>query len=182
MARLTTAQWLEARTLFESAERPSLEDIGRKIGVSHVAILKRSRKEQWQRAGEQVRINQSAIAKADAKVTSDATSKVTDVTAKSRIASREQSEDLRAEVLVRHRQEWGGARERIYAGLKAHREATDRDSKALAFDDLKAAKISAEAMTLVQNGERKAYGMEDAASAPTQSVIVVDLVAVAART
>jgi hypothetical protein len=74
---------------------------------------------------------------------------------------------LRTELLDRHREEWKLARKLLY---RAAREAL----KAKGFETAKFAKITAEALSIVQAGERKAWGL-DAAQADLKNLSDDDL-------
>ncbi len=66
----------------------------------------------------------------------------------------------------RHQEETNAARERLYAGLKAHKAAVTKEDKALAFEDLKAAKIAAEALSIIQRLERINWGLDETNAKP----------------
>lgn len=130
---------------------------------SKSTIDSRAKRENWERRGSMTGINQSAMRKADAMVNSDGTP-VSDAPsdgrsdasdAKKAQASRAESEDKRAEVTARHRQEWAQVAVLRQEALQ-RRNADSGES----FHRLKIAKITAEITTLQQNGERKAWGME----------------------
>ncbi|MFD2377828.1 hypothetical protein ACFSTJ_10595 [Ottowia pentelensis] len=70
-------------------------------------------------------------------------------------ASREESENKRAELDVRHRTEW-----RQVAVLRQEALSRRHTDPVEAFNRLKVAKITAEITMLQQNGERRAWGME----------------------
>lgn len=82
-------------------------------------------------------------------------------------AMREEVEDMavgiRAKVLDRHRREWDGARNLIYQAIKA-----------ADFDKAKLAKITSEAIKIVQDGERKAWGLDAGDMPPGQMRIIVE--------
>lgn len=71
----------------------------------------------------------------------------------------------RAEVLSRHRKEWNTLRGMLY-------RAINEGMKAKGFEAAKFAKISAENLTLIQNGERKAWGMDKGGD--DDNVVVID--------
>ena len=57
--------------------------------------------------------------------------------------------DLRADVVDRHRREWQAPRQISYEAIKERN-----------FEKAKLAKITAETLMLIQNGERRAWGMD----------------------
>lgn len=75
---------------------------------------------------------------------------------------RDTSVEIVASVIDRHRREWSAARA---LSIEAVRERN--------FDKAKLAKITAETIGIIQHGERKAYGIEDAGSAPQKPTVVV---------
>jgi hypothetical protein len=69
--------------------------------------------------------------------------------------SREESENARAGLIARHRQEWAVAGELVNEALACR--ASDPSSS---FGLSKSAKITAETIAIKQAGERKAWGMD----------------------
>lgn len=151
MPRLTADQWADVRAERETGT--SFGDLAERHGVSKAAIIKRAKAEGWSDGAD--------IAEAvRRKVTEKVTGVVTTGDPKKKAAALDAAADRVAEVVRRHQDEPSGARERVYAGLKAHKQATTKVDKALAFEDLKAAKIAAEALAIIQAMERKAFGLE----------------------
>ncbi len=72
-----------------------------------------------------------------------------------------------AEVIRRHQEETNAVRERLYAGLKAHKAALTKEDKVLAFEDLKAAKIASETIINIHRAERQAWGLDVDNNKPT---------------
>lgn len=71
--------------------------------------------------------------------------------------------NIRAAVMDRHRKEWSGPRKIAYEAMK------NND-----FDKAKLAKISAETLTLIQNGESRSYGLTpESRSADAGSGIII---------
>ena len=70
--------------------------------------------------------------------------------------------DARAQILTRHRQEWPAVRAQLYKAIKS----TD-------YDQARTVKAAAEAMKVVQDGERKAWGIDAGGddNKPTRIVI-----------
>lgn len=174
-ARLDPALWAEIRRHWEyDPDEPSLQVAASRAAEKHsfnpptkASIHERLKKEGWERRGTMAGVNQSAHRKADALVEADGSRAETrqpdgkpdgkpDVSgAQKRQASREESEDKRAEVLARHRQEW-----RQVAVLRQEALAKRTTDAADAFLRLKIAKISAETTMLQQVGERRSWGMD----------------------
>ena len=79
--------------------------------------------------------------------------------------------ELRAALIERHREEWKHSRARLYAAI-------NEAKKARGFDSAKFAKIISETLTLIQAGERKAWGL-DAQNLPLKDMSDEDLERVA---
>ena len=71
-------------------------------------------------------------------------------------------------LLTRHRKEWAVAR-----GMSAEALQLRTSNPAMAFERAKMAKITAETLKLVQDGERKAHGI-DSGDSGAGSVVVID--------
>ncbi|MDH4557810.1 hypothetical protein E8F11_22000 [Pseudomonas sp. BN417] len=76
--------------------------------------------------------------------------------------------DLRADVLARHRKEWSAARAISVDAVRLR----DSDPEK-AFERAKLAKITAETLAIVQNGERRAWGL-DVNEVPAATVVVIE--------
>lgn len=83
---------------------------------------------------------------------------------------------VREELLKRHREEWVGPRALAYQAMKTGKGG----NVAAGFEMAKLAKISAETLTLVQAGERKAYGIEGKDGGDGAPIVVVERAAPAA--
>lgn len=154
--------WERIRAEWEAGG--SFRGLGKKHPVSYVTIKKHADKEGWSRNLEaQIR-----------KRVSEKVVGINDVSSKKQEQAIDAEAERRVAVIQRHRKEWDASRERLYAGLAAHKNASLREdgtketdqatiinNKKLAFEDLKAAKISSEAMTLIQAGERRAWKIDD---------------------
>jgi hypothetical protein len=151
----TAPDWQAIRAQYEAGgEAGTCRALARRHGLSHTAIAKRARAEGWTQDLE------PAIQR---KVTAAVAGAVSAGHPQKAAEAIDAEAARRAEVLKRHREEWNGARERLYSGLRAHKEAASRDAKVLAFEDLKAAKISAETLQIMQAAERKAWRLDDPA-------------------
>lgn len=148
MAKITPEEWATARALYEAGT--SLNAVHEQFGISRAALQKRAKTEGWAQDAEPV-IQRKVAEKVAGIVAAGHSEK--------RLAAIDAEADRRAEVVHRHRQEWLAGRELLYAGISASKLAITRDDKALAFDALKAAKIALEAMSILQAGEAKAWGI-----------------------
>jgi hypothetical protein len=157
MPRLSREIWADVRAEREAGA--SFPELAAKYGVSHQAIQKRAKAEGW---GDGTDVAEVIRRKAAEKVAGV----VVGCNPKKRAESINSAADRAAEVVRRHQEETNAARERLYAGLKAHKAAVTREDKLLAFEDLKAAKIAAEALSIIQRLERINWGLEEASAKP----------------
>lgn len=118
------------------------------------------RNDPWQRKSTLNAINQIAQRKADALVDADGQIKQAPPTDKKKQGTQpvtqEESEDVRAQILVRHRTEW-----RQVASLRQEALAVRKQAIGLASELMRLAKAAAETTKMQQDGERKAWGMEE---------------------
>lgn len=153
MARATQEQWAAARFEWETDPIKSYADIATKLGVTRQAVAKRASEEGWARAPELADLAKRAQLKADqrqvATVAGVVVGSVDLTTEKATLASREAAEDIRADVIERHRADWAEHRTHFTLG------AIVED-----FEMGKKAKISAEMLKIRQQGEREAYGLD----------------------
>jgi len=158
--KLTPEQW--ANIKIEREAGASLGFLSAKYGVSKTTIAQRAEREGWSDGSDAA---ETVRRKAQEKLYElpDAAQK--------RAAAIEAAADRAAEVLRRHQEETNAVRERLYAGLKAHREAKTRAQKLLAFEDLKAAKIASETLINLQKIERINWGLDSYGGAKTEIVI-----------
>ncbi len=162
MPRLTTDQWAEIRAEREAGA--SFGELAAKFGIDKAGIVRRAGREGWSDGSDvEALIRRKVTEKVTGVVTVDPAKKAAAINAEA---------DRAAEVVNRHREEPTAARERVYAGLKAHKAAIVKEDKALAFEDLKAAKIAAEALAIIQAMERKAWGLDQGEA--KQPTIVIE--------
>lgn len=164
MPRLTAEQWSSVRAEREGSGA-SFPELARKFGVSFQRIQKVAKEQNW---GDGQDVEEIVRRRVAAKVAGI----VVTANPEKKAAAIDAEAARGAEVVNRHRDEPTAARERVYAGLKAHKAAVSKEDKALAFDDLKAAKIAAEALAIIQAMERKAWGLDQ--SEARQSTIVIE--------
>ncbi|TSE32994.1 hypothetical protein LCC91_07760 [Tepidimonas taiwanensis] len=152
MPRLSADQWETIRAEREAGA--SFPELAAKYGVSHQAIQKRAKAEGWgdgQDVGEIVR----------RKVAEKVAGVVAACNPKKRAEAINAAAERSAEIIKRHQEESSEIRERLYAGLKAHRAAETKEQKQLAFEDLKAAKIASETLLNIHRAERQAWGLDE---------------------
>jgi hypothetical protein len=179
MARLTSEQWKAIRDSWEyDLDRPSYGVAAKRAAEKHgfeppdkSSISRRitgdkKKGQDWERQGALSGINQNAHRKADtimgrggegedpyssATQRDDKAEKLKKV-----VAATEDAEDLRAEVIARHRKEW-----LIVAGLRSEALQHRLNDPKNSFEKAKLAKITAEMTQIQQNGERKAWGLDE---------------------
>lgn len=154
MARLTADQWKQARQRWEADPALTFEALADKLTVSRQAISKKAKADGWAKVASLRDVVEKAQFRADTKVANKVAAQVAQVagaTAKSdATATYDESVDIRADVIDRHRVDWAEhRREFAIAEIKTN------------FENGKKAKISAEMLLIRQKGERAAYGLED---------------------
>lgn len=147
MPRLTKDQWSAARIEWESDGAVNDSMIADKYGISQQAVTKKRIRDGWQRVGAMQTISQRAQMEADAKLCQS----------QSNIVKHNQKADvigvaveIRAKLLETHREDW-----------KEHRQQFTISEIANDFTLGKSAKITAEMLKIRQEGERKAYGLDE---------------------
>lgn len=181
MSRLTEDQWQAIRTVWEyDPDEPSLTVAAQRAAAkfnftapAKGSVSKRiasdgKKGNAWERRASLAGINKSAHRKADAMVDANGNDKPKPeketikgnegnaVSTKKAQAAREDSEDLRAEVIARHRKEW-----QQVVGLRQEALKDREKDPDTSFNRAKLAKITAEMTKIQQDGERKAWGMDD---------------------
>jgi len=160
--RLTTDQWAAIRLEWEGEPSATFSGLGEKFGVHNSEIGRRAKRESWVKRGQLASINESAQRKADRLTDSDGNSTQNKLRT-SDLASRTESEDLRAAVTARHRIEWAeleGFRKSALKAMKDAHEAGDREGWQIAKLAADTAKANLSALEVKQNGERRAWGLD----------------------
>lgn len=154
--RPTADSWAKFRVLWEADPTMSQHDVAKLAGVSQVAVLKRIKREGWKKVSNQGELARRAHDKADEAAASNENGEppLVDVVVETAV-------QLRAKILDRHRKEWDGARNNIYKAIQ------NAD-----FEKAKLGKITAEALKIIQDGERKAWGMDKEAEEGRTIVLV----------
>lgn len=152
MPRLSKDQWESVRAEREAGS--SFYDIAKHYDISYQAIQKRAKNEGWddgQDVSEAIR-RKVAEKVAGFVVPSNPVKKAEAIDAAAQRA---------AEVIERHREEWSDVRAISKQARTAHQAAKTIDEKRLTFEDMKAAKITAETFKIMQDAERKAWNLDD---------------------
>lgn len=149
--RMTPDEWQAVRERWEADPRTGYTWIIQEmnLSVSHVAVLKKARKDGWAKKASLKSIVARAQTIADARVAGNVTP-VTD----------SEAAELRSKIIAVHRKEWDEHRARftlddMLVTFKVTGEVA-RDGFAAA----RAAKAAAETIRIRQDGERKAWGLD----------------------
>ncbi len=184
-ASISPEQWAVARAQWEGDPSVTFGDIAENLGTSRQAVQLQSKRKGWQRRLALEELAVRAQEEADANVThfaprkpeSEADVYVTTPEFQQRApiarelpsvpvglsseqavaAVTQQAVDKRAEVLTTHRKEWVAVRGVAYKALK---------SKDMV--EAKVSKILAEAVKVLQDGERRAWGLDGEPPKPGQ--------------
>lgn len=154
MARLSEDQWQTLRAEYEVGD--SLNAVAARHGVSRAGIQKRAKAEGW---------TQDVAPLIRAKVAEKVAGIVAGGNSQKKAQAIDAAADRGADVLRRHQEEPQQIREMLYGAVVAHGKAQSRDEKVLAFEDLKAAKISSEVMMNIHKMERQAHMLDEVAPA-----------------
>lgn len=154
MPRLTKDQWSSARIEWESNSTVNDSMLAEKYGITQQAVTKKRMADGWQRAGVMQNIAQRAQIQADESEVAQSSSTTGTAT---KVVQHNQKADvvntaveIRAKLLETHREDW-----------KEHRQQFTISEIANDFTLGKSAKITAEMLKIRQEGERKAYGLDE---------------------
>lgn len=141
MARLTADQWETVRAEREAGE--SFRSLADKYGVSHQAIQKRARAEDW---GDGQNVSEIIRKKVAAKVAG----LVAGGNRKKKAEALENAAQKGVEIVRRHQKDWD-----------EHHRLFTVAGVAESFEAGKSAKICAEMLAIRQKAERAAHGLEE---------------------
>lgn len=144
---------LSIRARWESDPKLTLNQAAIEGNVAYPTVLRWNRAEGWTKKTDFAGVSEEILA-IDKKITDTVKeSGLPDTPAtRTRAADRVAADELKRkqeELLERHQREWAGPRRQLYEALKG------KD-----FGGLKIAKIATEAMRNIQDGERKAFGID----------------------
>ena len=164
MPRLTTDQWAAIRLEWEGEPAQTYKALAERFGVQISSISRRSDREGWTKRNQLGSINESAQRKADLLTDADGNARQRQPEGKSvDLATRTESEDLRAAVTARHRTEWAeleGFRKSALVAMKKAHEVGDREGWSMAKLAADTAKQNLSALEIKQQGERRAWGLD----------------------
>lgn len=158
-----------ARALFEGQPGATCETVAAEVGVPVGTVRRWKAEGQWRPAVKklpELSARAGALADSWARKMSDMGKPLDDGVAAEEAAREVATDfavDVRAQVIDRHRKEWAAPRKIAY-------EAIQRSD----FERAKLAKISAETLTLIQQGECRAYGISQAAREGDGTIVVVE--------
>lgn len=148
--------WETIRAEYEAGS--TMGELSRKHGVNKAAISRRAKREGWLQNAS-VSINRLAEAKVNGLVNT--------VDPKKKAEAVDAAADRKAAIIKKHREAWP--------------DIKSLNAKALAAQDFelaKLAKISAETEKIIQDGERRAWGISESADDPqkvSEALIKIDL-------
>lgn len=158
-----------ARTLYEGTHGMTMAELAVMTGLPKRTLMIHARDGEWRKLLETKSGGSTEAAKEAAKFFAGERAERAGETAAAEETSNENSDLLTAPrptdndaLLARHQKEWDVPRT---LSAQAMRMANTDPMKA--FERAKLAKITSENLTLVHNGERKAYGIDKAGSAHT---------------
>ena len=164
MPRLTTDQWAAIRLEWEGEPKATFLGLSELYGVNVSSVSRKATIEAWSKRNQLGSINESAQRKADLLTDADGNARQTQSEGKSvDLATRTESEDLRAAVTARHRIEWAeleGFRKSALVTMKRAHEAGDKEGWQLAKLAADTAKANLSALEVKQQGERRAWGLD----------------------
>jgi len=149
---LTKEQWEQARAMYEMGDTPT--KIGERFGVSASMIDKRRSREGWK-----------PIDDASAQALKQARSIVDGIVDDNTIVRRAQIDiaaDVKAGIIAQHRKDWIGFRQ-----TTASMDSEDKNAQTCA-------KLRAEVLEKMHNGERKAWGITDGEDDSKELRVVIE--------
>lgn len=193
--RLSAEDWAAARALWEADPTMTYEALGERIGQTRSTVYKYAKRNGWEKLTNSADLAKKASAAADRVAVSarevavedgngnidgnaetwggnELSPKKASSTAERKAAVQPSTEEvqqaavaMRAEIIERHRKEWSVSRGLVGEAVK------QRD-----FDRAKLAKITSETLKIIQEGERKAWGLDavDPGAEAGKTVVVIE--------
>jgi hypothetical protein len=165
MPRLTADQWAAIRVAWEGEPTATFTALAEQFGINKAQISRVASRDGWAKRHQLESINEAAHRKADAKVNAEGNATQRELNVDD-LATRSESEAVRAGVLVRHRTEWAALdlyRRYALEAMDEARAAGQREDWMIAKTAADTAKANLQALQIKQDGERKAWGLDDAA-------------------
>jgi predicted transcriptional regulator len=172
---LSPKLWIAARAMYESDKDASYPSVAKEFGISTTTVSRRAREERWTKNVENLAdMSERAHHIADtAKAELDAVGP--DLTPEKReevqtAVTIETGAEVRAKILKRHREEWAAPRKIAYEAI----QKGNAGQIEAAFSQAKLAKITSEVLINIQNGERKAWGMDKGEEGGKAVTVVIE--------
>lgn len=161
-----------ARILYEGTPGMSIRTAAEKVCLSPSVVGRAADSQNWKKnhtKGEVTKAAQEMADKFKSKIADFGPEITTEQkTAVAERMSLDETIDKRAEMLERHRREWAAPR-----GMSSEAVRIRDTDPIKAFEKAKLAKITAETIKIVQDGERKAWGL-DVGELPPGAVVVIE--------
>ena len=177
------AKWIEARARWEAEPKLTYGDLAESLGISKQAVSQHAKKWGWAKRLDMPTIAARAHEKADRAIEQNpvgSSESESDVYARANFSpsvvraplsadatpeeahqvAADAAVDARAELLTRHRREWTVVRNLAYLAIK------EKD-----LTRARTAKTAAEAVKTIQDGERKAWGLDTGDDGPVKVVV-----------
>jgi hypothetical protein len=161
--------------MYESDKDASYPSVAKEFGISTTTVSRRAREERWTKNVENLAdMSERAHHIADtAKAELDAVGP--DLTPEKReevqtAVTIETGAEVRAKILKRHREEWAAPRKIAYEAI----QKGNAGQIEAAFSQAKLAKITSEVLINIQNGERKAWGMDKGEEGGKAVTVVIE--------
>lgn len=163
MPRLSADQWTAMRLEWEGEPVATFSQLAIKFCINKSEISRRAAKEGWTKRGVIGDINEIAQRKADARCDSDGNPTTQRKPNAVDLATRDESEDLRAEVLARHRRDWAelvAFRKTALVEMKTAHARGDKEAWQVAKLAADTALANLRSLAVAHDGERKAWGLD----------------------
>lgn len=160
--------FVAARAMYEGTPGMTFAKLAEETGLGKSTLERRANEEGWRKNPLLVKTNLSEQAQEVADRFAGKIAEYGDeISAEQKAAAvaetvQETAVIERGKVIDRHRREWAAPRKLAYDGVQK------RD-----FETLKLARIAADVLTLIQNGERRCWQLDQPAEADSKNTVVV---------
>ena len=154
--RIPEERYAAARIMYEATPGMTYAKLAEETGISWRSLEERGRKEGW---AKRHLLPPQGLTEAAQELADTYTGKLQEygpeLSPEQKQAALQETVietavELRAQLIERHRREWGAIRQMVYEGIKKREYG----------DVAKLAKISAETLQIIQSNERKSWGIE----------------------
>ena len=167
--QISDHRWVAARALYEGTPGMTFPQLAKETKIGTSTLQRKANEDGWVKARDPAQL--AAMSAAAQEVADRFASKVAEygdeISAEQKAAAvaetvQETAVLERGKVLDRHRREWAAPRKLSYEAVQ------NRD-----FERAKLAKITAETLKIIQEGERKAWGLDQSGDGDAKGVTVV---------